>query len=215
MKIHQALSELQRKLSVPKTRINTFANYKYRNAEDILEAVKQALPEGAYVKCTDEIEVIGGRVYMHSVAVFGLGTDTVCSSGYAREPESKKGSDESQITGAASSYARKYALCGLFAIDDGIDADAHDNREAKVAPKKAATPTPKPKAVDTPRGLADRLITRIHSFVEAEGLYKWAKDQQVADARDQLYLADKELSREVDEALTNQLDRLEPSKGNQ
>jgi hypothetical protein len=127
MSINQVLHQIQKKLSVPKERINSFAKYKYRTAEDIVEAVKKLLPEGYVLLLHDEMMLLGDRHYVKATARL-VGTDTTgiveaTSVGYAREAKEKKGFDESQITGATSSYARKYALNGLLAIDDGNDAD--------------------------------------------------------------------------------------------
>ena len=109
----------------PKSQFNKFGGYKYRKAEDILEAVKPIL---AKQKCTlvltDEIVMVGNRIYVKSTATLKNSSgETETSVGYAREEETKKGMDGSQITGASSSYARKYALNGLFAIDDNADSD--------------------------------------------------------------------------------------------
>lgn len=119
------LITIQSELKAPKTQINRFGGYKYRKAEDILEAVKPLL---AKQKCTliisDDIVMIGNRIYVKATATIknekGEFEET---TGWAREEENKKGMDGSQITGASSSYARKYALNGLFAIDDNADSD--------------------------------------------------------------------------------------------
>src|SRR5947209_9953199 len=119
------LNAIQQKLKVPKSHHNSFDNYDYRNAEDILEAVKPLL--GACVLIlTDEPVIVGDWHYIKATATFADGNTVYSTHGYAREPFDKKGSDASQITGAASSYARKYALNGLFLIDDTKDAD-HDD----------------------------------------------------------------------------------------
>lgn len=136
------LCDIQRRLNAPKGQYNSFGKYSYRNCEDILEAVKPLLHEhGLTLSLTDTIEEISGRVYVKATAQIRDGEECIESSAYAREPESKKGMDEMQITGAASSYARKYALCGLFAIDDNKDADSMDNR---TQAKPAAKPEPAP-----------------------------------------------------------------------
>lgn len=124
MKVQDILSQIQKKLSVPKSRRNSFGNYNYRNCEDIVEGVKDLLPEGAAIKLTDNMVMLGDRFYIHAIASLSFNGETIEASGFARESAVKKGMDESQITGAASSYARKYALNGLFAIDDGNDADS-------------------------------------------------------------------------------------------
>lgn len=116
------LAEIQQKLKVPKNQYNNFGKYKYRSCEDIVEAVKPLL-QGASLTLSDEIVLIGDRYYIKATATLEENEKSWSKHGWAREPENKKGMDESQITGAASSYARKYALNGLFAIDDEKDAD--------------------------------------------------------------------------------------------
>ncbi len=130
MDARQVLHEVQMKLRVPKKNYNSFAKYHYRNCEDILEAVKGLLPNGCAITLSDLVEMIGDRYYVRATATL-LCHDgvSISASAYAREPLEKKGSDASQITGAASSYARKYALNGLFCIDDNQDADTSDNHE--------------------------------------------------------------------------------------
>lgn len=148
----KALLNVQARLKAPKGQMNKFGGYKYRSCEDILEAVKPLLEENKLVLVLgDEIELIGDRWYVKATAKI-IGEDgDVTNSAYAREAESKKGQDESQITGTASSYARKYALNGLFLIDDTKDADAtndHQKPKAATRPKQAA----KPKAAPQPQG---------------------------------------------------------------
>lgn len=138
MKLHEKLLAIQTKLKAPKGQYNSFGEYSYRSAEDILEAVKPLNAEqGVLLTITDEIKEIGGRVYVVATATVSDGTDTLQVSAFAREPENKKGMDESQITGATSSYARKYALNGLYAIDDNKDADTNEHKQQQDnAPKK-------------------------------------------------------------------------------
>lgn len=121
--IYKKLAEVQKTLNAPKSQYNNFGKYSYRNCEDILMAVKPLLGESSMV-ISDEIVCVGDRFYVKATASFMLDGASVCSTAYAREPISKKGMDESQITGAASSYARKYALNGLLLIDDSKDADS-------------------------------------------------------------------------------------------
>lgn len=126
----KALSEIQAKLKAPKGQTNNFGNYKYRSCEDIVEAVKPLLTEqGCSLLLSDEVTLIGDRYYVKATATITHEEGSLSVSAYAREQENKKGMDTAQLTGATSSYARKYALNGLFAIDDTKDADAHDNRE--------------------------------------------------------------------------------------
>lgn len=145
------LVAVQAALKAPKGQFNKFGGYKYRSCEDILEAVKPLLLEqGLQLTITDEPVEVGGRIYIKATATVTDGSETATVSGYAREAETKKGMDESQITGTASSYARKYALNGLFLIDDTKDADAtNDHQKPKAAPrpKQAA----KPKAAAKPQ----------------------------------------------------------------
>ena len=138
MKLHEKLLAIQTKLKAPKGQYNSFGKYSYRSAEDILEAVKPLNAEqGVLLTITDEIKEIGGRVYVVATATVSDGTDELNVSAFAREPENKKGMDESQITGATSSYARKYALNGLYAIDDNKDADTDEHKQQQEnAPKK-------------------------------------------------------------------------------
>jgi len=132
--LQKTLSEIQKKLVAPKNQLNKFGGYNYRSCEDILEALKKVLPEGAYVTISDDIVMVGERVYVKAAARFHFNNEFIETVSFAREPLEKRGSDASQITGAASSYARKYALNGLFLIDDNKDADhtnEHDKGEKK------------------------------------------------------------------------------------
>lgn len=131
MEFNEKLREVQTQIKAPKNLYNTFGKYKYRNAEGILEAVKPFL--GKYNLCLtlgDEIVQVGERYYIKATATLydGAGSGSVSVSAYAREAAVKKGMDDSQITGTASSYARKYALNGLFLLDDTKDADTDENR---------------------------------------------------------------------------------------
>jgi hypothetical protein len=126
------LTNVQSRLKAPKGQTNSFGNYKYRSCEDIVEAVKPLLFEhGAYLNVSDTIELIGDRYYVKATAAVHSAAGDISATAYAREPLAKKGMDEAQVTGATSSYARKYALNGLFAIDDTKDADSQDNSEKK------------------------------------------------------------------------------------
>lgn len=130
MSVWEKLLVIQSSLKAPKGQRNTFGNYNYRSCEDILEALKPILAEvKAVVMLSDKVEMIGSRYYITANAtLLDIETgETTSVSASAREADSKKGADESQITGAASSYARKYALNGLFAIDDTKDADYTNN----------------------------------------------------------------------------------------
>lgn len=127
--IYASLMAVQAELKAPKNQHNSFGKYDYRSAEDIIEAVKPLLKEnGLFLNMSDEIVLIGDRYYVKAtVKVVDVVTgESVQTSALAREAAQKKGMDESQVTGTASSYARKYALNGLFAIDDNRDADTDE-----------------------------------------------------------------------------------------
>ena len=143
----EALRMIQSRLNAPKNQYNSFGKYAYRSCESILEAVKPLLKEyGAEVVLTDEIVQVSDRIYVKATAIFTCGDDEVITTAFAREPDSKKGMDESQITGTASSYARKYALNGLFLIDDNKDADTdehHSERENRSRKQMQTQDDPK------------------------------------------------------------------------
>ena len=123
--LYQKLITVQGELKAPKGQFNKFGNYKYRSCEDILEAVKPLLVKnGLLLTITDDIVIVGERIYVKATVTVSDGKDSISNSAYAREEESKKGMDSSQVTGACSSYARKYALNGMFCIDDTKDSDA-------------------------------------------------------------------------------------------
>lgn len=145
-KTSNPLAEIQAKLKAPKGQYNSFGKYHYRSAEDILEAVKKVVnPMGFSITLTDSVGEVGGRIYVESTATLDNGEIEYQATGFAREEETKKGMDGAQVTGAASSYARKYALNGLFAIDDTKDSDATNNhgKSQESAPQaKAKTGMP-------------------------------------------------------------------------
>jgi hypothetical protein len=145
MNINQKILAVQNELKAPKGQYNSFGKYKYRSQEDILEALKPLLDKYKLLQTiSDEIMLVGDRFYVKAQVVVSDGVNMVHVNGFAREPENKKGMDESQITGTASSYARKYALNGMWLIDDTKDADTDehqqtmDNAPKKSAPKKSA-----------------------------------------------------------------------------
>ena len=122
-------------MKAPKGQTNKFGGYKYRSCEDILEALKPHLKEqGLFLSITDELVAQGNRYYIKASAIITDGVDRWSVDGWAREEEVKKGMDSSQITGASSSYARKYALNGLFGIDDTKDSDATNDGDIPQMP---------------------------------------------------------------------------------
>ena len=124
------LSQIQSEVKAPKGQFNSFGKYHYRSCEDIVEAVKPILNKhGFALLLNDEVTEVGGRVYVKATATITDGKESYAATAFAREEETKKGMDASQITGTASSYARKYALNGLFAIDDTKDADTKSPKD--------------------------------------------------------------------------------------
>lgn len=131
------VAEIQLKLKAPKSQYNSFGKYNFRNQEDILEAVKPLLGE-LVLHISDEIVEVGGRVYVKATAILTDGENEIKNTAFAREAEEQKGMQDSMLTGATSSFARKYCLNGLFLIDDTKDADAtHDfGKTEKESPVK-------------------------------------------------------------------------------
>lgn len=128
MEFIEKIVAIQSELKAPKGQYNSFGKYNYRSCEDILEGVKPLLAKhGLVLTIQDSIDLIGDRFYVKATATITDGKDEISTSAYARESLDKKGMDASQVTGATSSYARKYALNGLLAIDDTKDADTMDN----------------------------------------------------------------------------------------
>ena len=142
MGLKEKLLNIQAELKAPKGQFNSFGNYKYRSCEDILEAVKPLLMKyKTILTISDELTQVGDRYYVRATATITDIEDAeyYSNTAYAREEESKKGQDASQITGTASSYARKYALNGLFLIDDTKDADTDEHaKQTGTEPKKAS-----------------------------------------------------------------------------
>ncbi len=185
----ELLNKIQQELKVPKGQYNSFAKYNYRNAEDILEAVKPLLGSGVLTLSDSIFETAGGRVYVVATATLEWyedlsGTNADGKSytakrkeqrsvqGYAREASEKKGMDEAQITGAASSYARKYALNGLFCIDDTKDSDSQDNSQPGKTPagKVMLKATTAPSFIDQVKKATLAKKSRIKELIDAKVL---------------------------------------------
>lgn len=170
------LASVQARLRAPKGQYNSFAKYHYRSAEDIIEAVKPLVHEqGMALTISDELVQVGDRYYVRATAAVSDGEQTVAVTGFAREASERKGMDDSQITGSASSYARKYALNGLFAIDDGKDADA---TQGQPAPARKATPKPAPEP--SPLGEQDVVLRADADF---SGDDQWQRASRSLHAR--------------------------------
>ena len=163
MNVYEKLMAVQTKLRAPKGQYNNFGKYSYRSCEDILEALKPLLAEvGAIVNVTDEIKLIGDRYYVEATASF-IDTETgerMIAKASAREAETKKGMDDSQVTGSVSSYARKYALNGLFAIDDNKDADSTNTHGKEIKPNM------------TPAGITEAQLKRLLAIGNKAGFDK-------------------------------------------
>ena len=163
MNVYEKLMTVQTKLRAPKGQYNSFGKYSYRSCEDILEALKPLLGEvGAIVNVTDEIKLIGDRYYVEATASF-IDTETgerMIAKASAREAETKKGMDDSQVTGSVSSYARKYALNGLFAIDDNKDADSTNTHGKEIKPNM------------TPAGITEAQLKRLFAIGNKAGIKK-------------------------------------------
>ena len=164
MNVYEKLMTVQTKLRAPKGQYNSFGRYSYRSCEDILEALKPLLAEvGAIVNISDEVKLIGDRFYVEATAMFldcETG-DSVVARASAREDETKKGMDLAQVTGSVSSYARKYALNGLFAIDDNKDSDATNTHGKDIKPNM--TPV---------SGLSEAQLKRLFAIGNKAGIKK-------------------------------------------
>lgn len=180
MPLKEKLLNIQTQLKAPKGQFNKFGGYKYRSCEDILEAVKPLLLENKCVlTITDTVDNIGDRFYIKAAAVLTdvESDESIINTAYARETDDKKGCDPSQITGTASSYARKYALNGLFLIDDAKDADTDEFAQRTGAePKKASE-----KQIDLIKKLVDgEKIPNLLSYYKVKAL----EDLTTAQASD-------------------------------
>jgi len=133
---------IQSELKAPKNQVNSFGKYKYRSCEDIIEAVKPLLAKyQLYMNISDVVVEVGGKNYVEAIATVYDGETQVSATGFARESIDKKGMDDAQQTGATSSYARKYALNGLFGIDDTKDADATNTHGKEATPVNSFKPS--------------------------------------------------------------------------
>jgi len=168
----EKLAEIQRTLNAPKSQVNKFGGYNYRSCEDILQAVKPLLG-GLVITVNDEMQAVGDRVYVKATATLTDGEHSVSATAFAREADQKKGMDPAQLSGATSSYARKYALNGLLLIDDNKDADSHDNRD------QGQQKAPQPKAFDF-----DKAVGAIRNANNADTVNKYVQAAQQRGASD-------------------------------
>lgn len=187
------LIEIQNELKAPKNQRNTFGNYNYRSAEDILEAVKPLLKKhGCHLTISDEMIHLGDRYYVKATVTLSKDADSISTTAYAREEENKKGQDSSQITGATSSYARKYALNGLFCIDDTKDADFTNTHEKAEQPRASSRP---PKSdIDGDLKQAKEAISKCKSSKDLMVVWDTFKNLQgVAEFKNEMTNAKKRL----------------------
>ena len=173
------LINIQSELKAPKSQYNSFGKYQYRNAEDILEAVKPLLKKNnCHLTITDEIILIGDRYYVKATAEITNGTEVVATSALAREEESKKGMDSAQLTGATSSYARKYALNGLFCIDDTKDSDYNNqgDKGGQESTKQVPAPTKEVKQAPNVPPITEEVKAEIAQAQTSDDINKlWKK----------------------------------------
>ncbi len=172
------LLAIQAELKAPKGQYNSFGKYKYRSAEDILEAVKPLLlKNGCTMTLSDELINIGDRYYVKATAKITSKDESVAVTALAREPEDKKGMDSSQITGTASSYARKYALNGLFLIDDTKDADTDE-----YAQQTGRTQV-------TKKLVSQKQLETLNDFIKTDEQISWVADNYNVTELNQLTMA--------------------------
>ena len=191
-----SLSEIQKAIHVAKDKTNDFGGYNYRTAEGILAAAKAVMPEGASIILSDELTEMAGHMFIKSVAVLAIGKSSHSAVGFAMHPITKKGMDPSQITGSASSYARKYALCGLLAIDDS--AGDPDASEKPYEPE----PFDAPAARDRLKGAVEKQDTQ-HNI---DALWAQSSFQSIFDQLPQ------PMQNEIKKAKADQEDNLKEKK---
>lgn len=201
MSVYQKLLDVQNELHAPKSQRNNFGNYNYRSCEDIVEAVKPLCKQhGLLLFISDELKLIGERYYIEAKAtVIDVETEKeIFVTALARESETKRGMDDSQITGSTSSYARKYALNGLFAIDDTKDADTDE--QAKQAQNNTKTNN---------KTLSDAQVKRLYAIASSKNISK--DDVLKSVKKDYKHSDPKELTKKQYDELCGRLEKL-PSK---
>lgn len=175
LSLRAKLMHIQEELKAPKDLFNKFGNYYYRNAESIQEALKPLeVKYGVMTMLSDSIEVVGDRIYVKATATLAdtESSDTLTVWAYAREAETKKGMDDAQVTGATSSYARKYALNGLFLLDDTKDVDSEEYQaQGKQEANKATSKKAEPKKAE-PKALSDKEMTFLKQRYTGDNLTK-------------------------------------------
>ena len=174
--VDTALMQIQRAVVVPKEQWNDFSKFHYRNVESICRVAKEKMAElqiPGYISFTDRVELVGDLHYLVATVILDAGGSSISAEGWARIPVQKKGMDDCQILGSASSYARKYAISGLLAIDDSkSDPDSMDNREK---PKKQSTNVLAP---DVAVGLVNHLVGLVDSCETVKGIEDLYRDNR-------------------------------------
>lgn len=187
--VNNVLHDIQQKLKAPKGQFNSLAKYNFRSCEDIVEAVKPLIPEGYSLVMSDKAVLLGTHLYIKAKVGLIGGGGKIMVNGYAREALNKKGMDEGQMTGTASSYARKYALNGLFAIDDTKDADSNEYKaEVNI---KAAVKEP----------LIDKLKQAVGKKNTKSALEAWESLAVVKEARVALFKESSSNAKLLDDAI--------------
>lgn len=197
MTLASKLAKVQNDLHAPKGQFNKFGGYSYRNCEDILQAVKPLLGD-LIITITDDIVLVGDRVYVKATATITDGKESISTTAFAREAASKKGMDDSQLTGATSSYARKYALNGLLLIDDNKDADSMDNRQQaqQQAPQQAQQAPKQGKPL-----VVDNAVSAINGAADAATVNNYVMNAQSRATQQQMQT--------IQQAATQRLEQLE------
>lgn len=181
-KFRERVIDAQLELKAPKSQYNSYGKYSYRNAEDILEAVKPInAKHGLLLTLDDHIEQVGSRYYIKALATLSdiASDESLQVTAYAREPESRKGMDDAQVSGATSSYARKYALNGLYLIDDTKDSDTDENRRERDSrqaraqfqqAEQAVADTPQPLICEQCAGLIEDTVNSKGETISADAI---------------------------------------------
>lgn len=217
-----SLHKIQTAVHVAKDKRNDFGGYNYRTAEGILAAAKAALPEGWAIICSDEVVEVAGEIFVSATAWISdqHGKQVAIATGHAMHPLQKKGMDPSQITGAASSYARKYALSGLLALDDGsVDPDATNQHKSRSGASEGLKDAEEDAILDglpedpseeaIANAYADRIEEKALGYKTKAGLDGYMKSPQVQTWMDRISCVDDDLRKGVREKVLAHREGLE------
>ena len=214
MKFQEKIIKLQTELKVPKNQYNSFGNYKFRSCEDIVEGIKPHLKElNLILIISDEMILLGERYYIKATAKLFDEANSIEATGYAREEKEKKGMGSAQLTGSTSSYARKYALNGLLAIDDNKDDDSAKKHGKELAPKKPAsnskTPPPDKKPATFKQEVTQAQIKYMYTLAGKKGYTDKIKDILIKNYK---VSSSKELSKKQYDEIIKKLESKEDKK---